>query len=72
MRGQVCIPLSMALGSVPLFGGSSADGVEFTKTKLLHQGTGTKTQQFLCKSEHVVKYPCSKQITLFPQKSEWW
>ena len=31
--------LSMALGSVPLFGGSSADGVEFTKTKLLHQGT---------------------------------
>lgn len=31
--------LSMALGSVPLFGGSSADGVEFTNTKLLHQGT---------------------------------
>jgi hypothetical protein len=31
--------LSMALGSVPLFGGSSADGVEFTKTKILHQGT---------------------------------
>lgn len=31
--------LSMATGSVPLFGGSSADGVNFNKTKLLFDGT---------------------------------
>ena len=41
--------LSMALGSVPLFGGSSADGVEFTKLNFCIKGPGTKTQQYLCK-----------------------